>query len=80
LVPGIIMGAKMTRATAHERGLDLFILPTREDAEVFAASLHAVTGRPTETFEEELTCGRQSYTIFFVAVTKRPRPVVTIVT
>ena len=62
-----------TIKTTREQGWDTFFLPTREDAEPFAAQQRVVTGREVETFEEEATCGGQSYTLFCVAVSPRSR-------
>jgi hypothetical protein len=66
----------MNRNEAEESGLDLFILPTREDAAEFAVKLLEVTGRAVACFEEEVRCGGFYTTIFFVAITPRKRPVV----
>ncbi len=59
---------------ARAAGWDVTFLPTLEDAEPFAAQHREVTGREAEVFEEEATCGGQSYTLFCVAVSPRPRP------
>lgn len=61
-------------------GWDFFHHATREDAAPFAAAQREVTGREVACFEEEMTCGQRSYTVFYVAVSPRPRPVVRLVT
>lgn len=68
------------REAFTQLGWEFYHLPTREDAGPFAARYREVTGREVACFEEELTCGGQSYTIFYVAVSPRPRPVVRLVT
>lgn len=68
-----------TIETTRSQGWDITFLPTREDAVPFAENQRRVTGREVEVFEEEATCGRQSFTLFCVAVSPRPRPVVRLV-
>jgi hypothetical protein len=70
----------MTLEEARVRGWDVEFHPTREDAEPAAAAFTRVTGREAVAFEEEATCGGFSYTLFAVACSPRPRPVVRLVT
>lgn len=62
----------MNRPEAREKGWDVFFLPSKEMAEAFARTHAAVTGRPAEAFEDQLS----HFTVHCVAVAPRPHPVV----
>jgi len=69
-----------TLAYCHEHNLDVYFLPTLEEAKGYAHAMERETGRATITFTEPVHCGKLHFELHCCAIEPRPRPVITVIT
>ena len=64
----------------REHALDVYFLPTLEEAKGFAHKLARETERATITFTEPVHCGKRHFELHVAAIRCRPKPTITVIT